>query len=197
MLTVAFCRDSPLAREGRKQQFAPHMQHLRSVMQDIRLAAPLATADGAAISDDDRLVASVFVIESPSLESASDLMAADPYTSQDVWRCVSLFTVSDEFGQWLSAPGQAAIPGRLYAALSSVDAAGLPYKFADTALFGARLQLERSLGNSALADPWHSVVFFAADSLGDAQAMLSPTQQVWSIPMTAGSWPTAIPFERC
>ncbi len=105
MLILAFCQDSPLASEGRRGRFAPHMRHLGSVMQRIRVAAPLATADDAVVSEGDRLVASVFVLESASLGAASDLMAADPYTSPDVWQCVSLFTVNDESGQWLSAPG--------------------------------------------------------------------------------------------
>lgn len=190
MLILAFCQDSPLAREGRKRQFAPHMQYLGSVMQSIRLAAPLATADVAVVSDGVGLVASVFVLESANLEAASDLMAADPYTSHDIWRCVSLFTVSDESGKWLSAPGQSAFPGRLYAALSSEDAA--EEGVADSSLFGARLRLEKSLGDPALARAWQSVCCFAAASLDEARAMFAHAQ-VWAIPMTAGSWPSRKP----
>jgi uncharacterized protein YciI len=190
MLILAFCQDSPLAREGRSGRFVPHMRHLVSVMQCIRVAAPLATADDAVVSEGDRLVASVFVLESASLGAASDLMAADPYTSPDVWQCVSLFTVNDESGQWLSAPEQSAAPGRLYAALSPVDGAE---SFAGTALFRARLELQKSLGDPTLARSWQSVCFFAADCLDEAQSMFARAQ-VWAIPMTAGSWSTKPPL---
>lgn len=185
MLIFAYCQDSPLAGERRKAHFAPHMAYLRSVMSGIRLAAPLATADGAVVSQGDRLIASLFVLEYPSLEAASDSMAADPYTSQDIWRCVSLFTVSDARGRWLSNPGGA---GRLYAALSTGD----PLEI--SALFSARLRLENSLGDTTLAPPWQSVVVFTADSLDDAQSKVSAPEQVWAIPMAAGSWPTSTPL---
>jgi hypothetical protein len=166
------------------------MQYLGSVMQRIRVAAPLATADNAVVSEGDRLVASVFVLECASLEAASELMAADPYTSPDVWQCVSLFTVNDESGQWLSAPGKSAASGRLYAALSPADrAAG----FAGTALFRARLELQNSLGDPTLARSWQSVCFFTAESLVDARSMFARAQ-VWAIPMTAGSWPSKTPL---
>jgi len=183
MLIFAFCQDSPLAGERRKLHFAPHMAYLRSVMSGIRLAAPLATADGAVVSEGDRLIASLFVLEYPSLEAASDSMAADPYTSQDIWRCVSLFTVSDARGQWLSGAGGT---GRLYAALS------MGHPLESPALFSARLRLEHSLGDPTLAPPWQSVIVFTADSLDDAQRVAA-REQVWAIPMTAGSWPTPTP----
>jgi hypothetical protein len=175
------------------------MKHLGSVMQSIRLAAPLATADGAAASGDDSLVASVFVIECNSLEAASGLMAADPYTSQDIWRCVSLYRVTGESGTWLSAPGQVAAGARLYATLSSRDGPGFPENLCSAALFRANLRLEKSLGDAALALPWQSVMFFGADSLGGAQSIVARAlsssddiqfHPVWAIPLTAGSWPT-------
>ena len=180
MLIFAFCQDSPLAGERRKLHFAPHMEYLRSVMSGIRLAAPLATADGAVVSAGDRLIASLFVLEYPSLEAASDSMAADPYTSQDIWRCVSLFTVSDARGEWLSGT---AGTGRLYAALSIGDPPESP------ALFSARLRFEHSLGDPTLARHWQSVTVFTADPLEDAQRVAT-RKQAWAIPMTAGSWPT-------
>jgi uncharacterized protein YciI len=185
MLIFAFCQDSPLAGERRKVHFAPHMEYLRSVMPSIRLAAPLATADGAVVAEGDRLIASLFVLEYPSLEAASDSMAADPYTSQDIWRCVSLFSVSAARGRWLSGSGGA---GRLYAALSTADPVECP------ALFSARLRLEKSLGDATLARPWASASVFSADSLVDAQSKVAAPGQVLAIPMTAGSWPTATPL---
>jgi uncharacterized protein YciI len=188
MLIFAFCQDSPLAGERRKLHFAAHMDYLRSVMPGIRLAAPLATADGAVVSQGERLIASLFVLEYPSLEAASDSMAADPYTSQDIWRCVSLFTVSDARGTWHSEPGAAK---RLYAVLSTADDAGL---LEGPTLFGARLRLQKSLGDAALARPWQSVIVFTTDSLGDAQARVAAPEQVWAIPMTAGSWPAPTPL---
>jgi hypothetical protein len=39
MLTLAICQDSPQARTARQRYFAPHIQHLRNCMQNIRLAA--------------------------------------------------------------------------------------------------------------------------------------------------------------
>jgi uncharacterized protein YciI len=212
MLTIAFCQDSPRARQERQRQFAPHIQHLRNIMPGIRLAAPLATADGAAISDDDSLVASVFVLEAATVQFAEDLMRADPYTEHDVWRCISLFTADDVYGEWLSAGGLGKSPERIYVASwapfdepqevtddDHLAAGHLGMRgLSTTTLFGARLRYAGSIGDSALASRWRSVIFLAAESLAGASSRVAAQSklsdgtgrtQVWAIPFAVGSWP--------
>jgi uncharacterized protein YciI len=194
MLTIAFCQDSPLARKERQRQFAPHIQHLHSIMPSIRLAAPLATADGAAISDDDRLVASVFALETTTYLSAKELMSADPYCAQRTWSCVSLFTPTEQYGEWLAPSVSGKSPqGGVYASFST-DHGKTPSGRIQNALFGARLQLADSIGDPTLSRPWQSMTLLTAASLAEASSMMNSATrteatQVWAIPLAVGAWP--------
>jgi uncharacterized protein YciI len=211
MLTVAFCHDSAKARTERQRWFDPHVQHLRRVMSRIQLAAPLATADGATISNGDILQASVFALESPDFPSARELMHADPYMQQGVWESIDFFDVIDSYGSWAAAPGPIPPLQRLYAvfcapavgvAVSSTDknfTAHRSYYIDRTppAMFGARLLPRAADTHSPPAARWNSVSFLCADSLHHAQsvAALDPNvadrswqARVWAIPLAVGSW---------
>jgi len=195
MITIAFCSDSKLAREQRLTSFAPHMQHLRMVMKDIRLAAPLATADGAAIKDDDRLVASVFALETAD---PKQLMRRDPYTEEGVWESVALFEADDLFGEWR---GQRA-PG-LYVVFSSAEPEALNaqrrYLNQQDGLlfFAARLTFSSALGTAAATPKWTAVSFLRAAHFEAVESVLAadPTVrsatcscEAWAIPLAIGSW---------
>jgi uncharacterized protein YciI len=211
MLTVAFCHDSAKARTERQRWFDPHVQHLRCVMSRIQLAAPLATADGAAISNGDILQASVFALESRDFSSAHELMIADPYMQQGVWESIDVFDVSDSYGSWAAAPAPIPPLQRLYA-IFCAPAEGVPASSTDNsfaahrsyyrnraspAMFGARLLPRAADTNSPRAARWNSVSFLCADSLHHAQsvAALDPNvadsswqARVWAIPLAVGSW---------
>jgi uncharacterized protein YciI len=197
MLTIAFCQDSPGARHQRPRYFKPHMEHLRGVMKSIRLAAPLATADGAAISDDDRLVASVFAIDLETVAAASDLMAADPYMSQRVWSSAALYVVEQQRGLWLSTGGVAQPQGRMYVMFSTVANAPMEQYSARQTLYGANLRYAGSLGDSADSNRWQAMEFFVADDLSAARSRSVELESksggqvthVWAVPLAVGSWP--------
>ncbi len=197
MLTIVFCKDSEHAREKRSQHFAPHMEHLRGVMSDIRLAAPLATADGAAISNDDRLVASVFAIELESVLAASGLMQSDPYMSHGVWQWASLYAANNQYGEWLSTVGKNEFQGRVYVMFSPDTVVQAEKLARGSVLFGASLKHIGTLGDSAACYQWQSMEFFLAETLEAARSRVAGAEkttpglsaQVWAVPLAVGSWP--------
>jgi uncharacterized protein YciI len=211
MITLAFCRDSGEARVERPRWFGPHMQHLRTVIGSIRLAAPLAIADGAGVSGGEGLVASVFAIEAPTLSAAAQVMRADPYLQGGVWERIALFNVVGGYGEWVTSSAPRSVPKKLYVVFRAcLDASRTPAadegfaahrrymsELETPAIFGAQLVAGGSLGNATGNDRWHSVAFVAAESLERAKAIAladpslvnQPAQpQVYALPMSVGSW---------
>ncbi|MDB6091706.1 MAG: hypothetical protein JWN85_4490 [Gammaproteobacteria bacterium] len=196
------------ARIERHRWFDPHIGHLRNVMDCIRIAAPLAIADGAAVHGDDNLVASVFALETRTLAVATDLMRADPYWLNGVWEGITLFDVDEAYGEWISPSQTNRVTKRLYALLAGLSEDSEPTRWRDgfvahrdymlqlPTLFGARLMRGASIG-AGLGQNWGAVAFVLADSLDAAKSMAAGDPnvvkgllwpQVWAIPMAVGSW---------
>jgi uncharacterized protein YciI len=196
------------ARIERHRWFDPHIGYLGNVMDCIRIAAPLAIADGAAVQGDDNLVASVFALETPTLSAATDLMRADPYWLNGVWEGITLFDVDEAYGEWISRRQTIRVTKRLYALFSGLSNGCEPtrwregfvahrhYMLERPTLFGARLMRGASIGAS-LGQNWGAVAFVLADSLDAAKSVAAGDPnvvkgllwpEVWAIPMAVGSW---------
>jgi hypothetical protein len=205
MLTLALCRDSVSAREGRREAFEPHIQYLRRIMGTIRLAAPLAISDGARIDGGDALVASIFVLESPSFLGARELMSADPYFTSRVWETVSLFQIEQPSGPWAS--GSTGVTGRLYAALHEpsdqpvpgpADLKGYASELGDSLTFAGLTRFKDRLGVARAADEvGFALTLLGAASLNIANELINQAigrlrlpwrGLVWAIPRGVGTW---------
>jgi len=211
MLTIALCRDSATAQAQRKRWFDPHMQYLHSIMSNIRLVAPLATADGAALSGDARLVASIFAVETPTWTIARELIGSDPYVRSGVWGTVDLFGVTDIYGEWATTSPGTQRSVRLYSAFGAakgshdaeptnecfVNHRRYMSKLTTPALFGGKLTAAGSIGAAMDREAWVSIDFIAADSLSHAESIIandpcvadgSWSARVMAIPLALGSW---------
>ena len=209
MLVLAFCQDSRAARMDRPRLLDPHLEYLRTVMSSIRLAAPLATADGAAISDDDRLMGSIFAIEAPSPAAAREIMGLDPYTKGGVWSSVVFFNVVERYGEWTEGARYRGSP-RLYAAFFTVSGA-VETRIDDSfvahreymlglstpSFLGGKLAADGTMGDEIDQPHWNSFDVFGAESLKQARSLAagdacvargSLTAQVMAIPLAVGLW---------
>lgn len=209
MLVLAFCQDSRAARLDRPRLLDPHLEYLRTVMSSIRLAAPLATADGAAISDDDRLMGSMFAIEAPSPAAAREIMGLDPYTKGGVWSSVALFNVAECYGEWTGGTRYRGSP-RLYAAFFTVSVAAEDRSddsfvahreymlgLRTPSFLGGKLAADGSIGDEIDQTHWKFFDVFGAESLDEARSLVagdacvvrgSLTAQVMAIPLAVGLW---------
>jgi len=198
MAIFAYCEDSTQARERRETALEPHMAHLRRVIAQVGLAAPLANADGAAMAGDDRLVGSLFAIMTDQVSVAEAVMSADPYFSEGVWRRIDFYRTGRLSGAWCddARPTRApAPPQALYAALVS---AGNDAPVADApadVLLAGLLHHALSIGSTP-ATPFSELRLLHADDIASAQARIDAslrangdprTAVVFAVPIASGS----------
>ncbi len=194
MLTLALCQDSNKAFVERKHSFDPHMAHLKTVMGDIRFAAPLATADGAAVSGDERLKASVMVFELPAARTR-EVMAADPYFTNGVWESIQLFEFEGAGSVPTASPG--AFPS-LYAVFSTGSPkVRHPKDLSASPVLEGRLTPASSLGPATTDSDWKYACVIAGASLDAVKTVLNADPAgskagarviAWAIPLSVGSW---------
>jgi uncharacterized protein YciI len=191
MPTVVHCQDSSKARFERERSYDAHIEYLRTIMDRIRFAGPLARADGARAQGDESLVGSLFVIDEPA-SVTFELMQSDPYVKSGVWDRVSVFQALQAYGPWPSGVPQKP-RGRLYAATAVV--AGPPVVTAPAILFGADLQPRPLCPGETGSGTWRAVAIFSASSLDEARSLLvkdteAHTRQAesWALPIAVGTW---------
>jgi hypothetical protein len=166
-------------------------------MPRIRLAAPLATADGAPLQGDDRLVASTIILEVETIDQAVQLMREDPYVSAGVWSGVDVMECRELSGVWIAGERAAAdgAYAALYESISTVSVLPQP----SAALLVASLHDTHSIGAAGI-ERWGAVTYFRAASIEDAQrdagelAVVragSWRASVWAVPKALGSWSVA------
>jgi len=210
MLTLALCHDSSKARTERQRSFDPHMAYLRTVMGDIRFAGPLAIADGAAVSGDDRLKASVFVLELTA-PRAREVMGGDPYFTNGVWESIQLFGIDDPRIAPATPPGSFANMYAVFCAPAESShqppdsAAYRPHirhatDLAATPIVEGQLSAAGALGTPPDRETWRFASIITGKSLDAVQAVVDADPRVskgdwhartWSIPLAVGSWITA------
>jgi hypothetical protein len=84
MLYVMICEDKPDSQELRMATRTAHLAFIDTVVDQVRLAGPMLSDDGA------RMLGSMFVVEAESLEAARDLNARDPYTRAGLFGNVTI-----------------------------------------------------------------------------------------------------------
>jgi uncharacterized protein YciI len=214
MITIALCLDSPTARLDRPRLLQPHLAYLRTISGDIRLAAPLANADGAAIADDDRLVGSLFAFETQSINIARKMVTADPYAGSGVWSQMVVYEAENLSGDWVTEPStllRSKTPKLLYASFCGASNATADPNIAAhfrqhrdyTNHVGQPLRFSAKLSSGCTVSPangiddWQSLDVFCADSIRNAESIVSASPVVrdgewraivFAIPLTAGSW---------
>ena len=199
MIILAYCEDSADGRERRETALGPHMAHLRGVIDRIGLAAPLATADGAAMSGDDRLVASLFAIRTDDPQVAKAVMAADPYFIDGVWRRIDFYRTGPLSGIWIdrAAPSAASRPPRrLYAAFLLGDLGPPPAAEAPAVMLAGSLDHAISIGDGPPARPFGALRVLQAEDIEAARALTGasvrgrsdpPAALVFAVPVASGA----------
>lgn len=74
MLCIMICEDRPDSLALRMATRADHLAYIDTVRAQVRLAGPMLSDDG------EKMIGSVFIIETDNLESARAFNARDPYT---------------------------------------------------------------------------------------------------------------------
>jgi hypothetical protein len=88
-----FCHDKPDSMAARKAAAQEHLRYIDSVLDRIAVAGPLFSDDGA------RMIGSVYVFKTASLEEARALLERDPYFRAAFWERI-------EFRPFLPAAGE-------------------------------------------------------------------------------------------
>ena len=190
MPTVVHCLDSNSARVERERSYDAHIMHLRTLIERICFAGPLAIADDARVRGDENLVGSLFVFDASPTETFG-LVQRDPYLASGVWERVSVFQTIHESGPWTT--GLFARPsGSLYAGLASFPTPRIASK--ESTLFHSEL-LVRHSGGGADAIPRRYVSIFTANSLSEARSTMQPDAhdrlsriEIWALPIAVGTW---------
>ena len=80
---VLLCRDKPNCIELRLQTRAAHLEYLATLTEPILMAGPL-------LSDDEKPIGSLIIIEAQSYKRAEAIAAADPYAKAGLFAEVEI-----------------------------------------------------------------------------------------------------------
>lgn len=189
MMIFAFCQDAAEARERRAKVLEPHMAHLRGLRDLIGLAAPLATADGAALAGDERLTASLFALRTETVAGAKALMCADPYFADGVWRRIDFYTAGPLAGPWSRPRPHAEAPPRDFHALL-LHGAGEGGDGADELLLQTPLRHAGAAGEKGAAEAFDQLRLMRLADLAaarrQAEAAGAVSARVFAVPVASG-----------
>jgi hypothetical protein len=90
---VIVCHDKPGSQPARKAAAQEHLRYVESVIDRIAVAGPLFSDDG------ERMIGSIYVFKTTSLEEARELLERDPYFKAAFWERI-------EFRPFLPAAGE-------------------------------------------------------------------------------------------
>ncbi|ABI76203.1 YCII domain protein [Hyphomonas neptunium ATCC 15444] len=94
-LYTIFCRDRPGSRPVRMAQLSRHLSHIETVMDRIKLAAPLRDDAGEAFTG------ALLVITASSIADARAFIEADPYYQAGIWDTVEIDRLGMSAGEWV------------------------------------------------------------------------------------------------
>lgn len=89
---AVYCLDRPGAEAARRAATREHLRWVESMLAHIAVAGPLYSEDGA------RMIGSLYVFRTGSIERARSWLAADPFHAAGLWQ-------STEFRPFLPAAG--------------------------------------------------------------------------------------------
>jgi hypothetical protein len=79
---AVICRDRPDSQAARKAAAQDHLRYIESILDELALAGPLFSDDG------ERMIGSVYVFKTGSLEVARGRLEADPYFKAGFWESI-------------------------------------------------------------------------------------------------------------
>jgi uncharacterized protein len=79
MLFMLFCEDKPDSQALRLATREAHLNFIAGHAQKVRLAGPMLS------NDSERMLGSLFIVETEDLAAARTLHEADPYTTAGLW----------------------------------------------------------------------------------------------------------------
>ncbi len=197
MPIIVHCQDGADALRLRQEGFEAHSHHMLGLIERLRFAAPLASADGAEVVGDERLAGSLLVFADDDVAAARKAVAQDPYMQSGAWRQADLYRTQTLFGAWgPDAAGQRnlfagltdtfdPVPAgaRLYAVFCrgpGAEAAEPPLQLEharyigrlfDRMRLGVGLDHLESLGLSPATPPWRGLYLHKALTLEDAERL--------------------------
>lgn len=89
------CRDVDDSKTTRMEKLAEHLQHIKSVAERIKMAAPLRD------DQEQEFTGSLLVITALDSEDARAFVEADPYFSAGVWRDITIDKLGTAAGDWV------------------------------------------------------------------------------------------------
>lgn len=199
MPIIAICRDGRDAARFREEARRSHGDHLRGLVDDLNLAAPLAGLALPELKDSSRGFGDLLVFEGDDIEKASATIRSDPYFETGAWDVVDLFRTGPLYGAWsgdeanqrlalskLIGDGEmlaAPMSGRPYAVLAEARTASpaseglqlehlryLARQF-NQMLAGCPLEHQASIGHGVPATDWSALYIYLAATPDDAQRL--------------------------
>lgn len=79
---AVICHDGPDSQAARKAAAQDHLRYVESILDRLALAGPLFSDDG------ERMIGSVYVFKTESLDEARRWLEADPYFKAGFWQSV-------------------------------------------------------------------------------------------------------------
>lgn len=94
-LYAIFCRDKPGSKPVRMAHLSSHLSHIETVMDRIKLAAPLRDDAGEAFTG------ALLIITASSSADARAFIEADPYYHAGIWDSVEIDKLGTSAGEWV------------------------------------------------------------------------------------------------
>jgi uncharacterized protein YciI len=79
---AVICRDGPDSQVARKAAAPDHLRYVQTILERLALAGPLFSPDGQ------RMVGSLYVFKTGSLDEARQWLEADPYFAARFWQSI-------------------------------------------------------------------------------------------------------------
>jgi hypothetical protein len=90
---AVICHDGPESQAARKAAAPQHLRYVETILDRLALAGPLFSDDG------ERMIGSVYVFKTRSVEEARRWLEADPYFMAGFWNSI-------EYRPFLPAAGE-------------------------------------------------------------------------------------------
>ncbi len=94
-LYTIVCRDKPGSKSIRMEKLAEHLAHVTSVIDRIKIAAPLRD------EGEEEFTGSLLVVTANDLADAHAFLEADPYFKAGIWREVVIDRLGFAAGEWV------------------------------------------------------------------------------------------------
>lgn len=94
-LYTIVCRDKAGSKSMRMEKLAEHLAHIESVIDRVKIAAPLRD------EDEQEFTGSLLVVTATDLADAHLFLEADPYFKAGIWQDVVIDKLGFAAGDWV------------------------------------------------------------------------------------------------